>query len=206
MKETTLAIQIELVVESFQADAQQLSRAGFVVLRFLQGAHDHLSLDLFEGRAHRQRQRVFIAQTFALFDWIRSEVMALDLFAGTDDHRSFDYVAKLADVARPGMKLQRFESRMAQETCRASVFLRELRDQVLREQWQIFFSLVQRGKMNAEDVETIEQIAAELAFGNGLMWLTIGGGEQAHVDFDLLATAETPYGAFFDHSQKLGLE
>ena len=53
----------------------------------------------------------FVAQTFALFDWIRSEMMAFDLFAGTDDYRTFDYVAKFADIARPGMKLKRFELR-----------------------------------------------------------------------------------------------
>ena len=111
MKKTTFAIQVELVVKSFQADAQQLSRAGFVVLRLLQGAHNHLALDFFEWRAHRQRQRVFVAQAFALFDWIRSEMMALDLFAGTDDHGAFDHVAELAYVAGPGMKLQRLESR-----------------------------------------------------------------------------------------------
>ena len=79
------------------------------------------------------------------------------------------------------------------------MLLGELCDQVLCEQWQVF-SLVQCGKMNAEDVETVEQIAAEFAFGNGLLWRTIGGGEQAHVDVDLFAAAETSYGALFDHS------
>src|ERR1051325_10555408 len=105
MKETTLAIQIELVMQSFQTDTQQLGRTSLVVLRLLQGAHDHLSFDFFERRADRQRERVFIAQALALFDRIGSEMMAFDLFAGTDDHRAFDDVAKLADIAGPGVKL-----------------------------------------------------------------------------------------------------
>ena len=62
------------------------------------------------------------------------------------------------------------------------------------------------GKLNAEDVETIEQIAAEFAFGNGLLRMAIGGGEQSHVDFDLFATAETSYRALFDHAQEFRLE
>ena len=59
MKETTLAIQIELVVKSFKADAQQLSRAGFVVLRLLQGAHDHLSLGEPWSEASRAKPRIY---------------------------------------------------------------------------------------------------------------------------------------------------
>ena len=105
MKETTLAIEIKFVMERLQADAQQLGGARFVVLRFLKSAHDHLSLNFFERRAHRQRQRIFVAQALALFDRVRSEVMALDLFAGTDNYGSFDHVAQFAHVAGPGMKL-----------------------------------------------------------------------------------------------------
>ena len=159
----------------------------------LQGAHDHLSLDLFERRAHRQRRRVFVAQTFALFDWIRSEVMAFDLFAGTDEYRTFDHVAEFADIARPGMKLKRFES-VAQKTCGTSVLFGELRTRCCASSGKSSFRS-RSGKLNAEDVETVEQIAAEFAFGNGLLWMTIGGGEQAHVNFDLFAAAETSYRA-----------
>ena len=64
------------------------SSAARVLLFFaLQRAHDHLPFDFFKRRADRNRQRVFVAQTLALLDRIRREVMALDLLAGTDDHR-----------------------------------------------------------------------------------------------------------------------
>ncbi len=109
MKETTLAIQIELVMKSLQTDAQQLGRTGLVVLGLLQGAHDHLSLAFLERRADRQRECVFVAQTFALFDWIRSEMMTLNLRSGTYDHGPFDHVAEFANITGPRMKLKRLE-------------------------------------------------------------------------------------------------
>ena len=71
--------------------------------------------------------------------------MAFDLFAGTDDPFSFDHVAEFADIARPGMKLKRFEPRVAQKTCRTSVLLGRMCDQVLCEQWQVFFRSRSRG-------------------------------------------------------------
>src|SRR5690348_2093854 len=93
MQQATLAIEIQLVVQRLQADAQQFRSARLVVLCLLQRAHDHLAFDFLERRADRQRQRVFVAQTLALFDRIRREVMTFDLFAGTDDHRALDDVA-----------------------------------------------------------------------------------------------------------------
>src|SRR5688572_23546590 len=109
MHQPTLAIEIQFVVQCLEADTEQFGGARLVVLRLLQRAHDHLSLDLFERRADGHAQRVFIAQTFALLDRIRREVMTLDLFAGTDDYRALDDVSELAHVAGPGMKLQRLD-------------------------------------------------------------------------------------------------
>ena len=80
-----------------------------------------------------RRQKATYAQTFALFDGIRCEVMAFDLFTGADNDCPFDHIAKLADVAGPRMKLQRFESCGAEKACGPVVFLGELRDEMLRE-------------------------------------------------------------------------
>ena len=76
-----IAIEIEFVVERLQADSQQLGGARLIVLRFLKCANNHLPLDFFNRRSHRQRNRVFFSQAFALVDRIGSEVVPLDLFA-----------------------------------------------------------------------------------------------------------------------------
>src|SRR5690349_23566862 len=60
--------------------------------------------------------------------------------------------------------------------------------------------------MNAEDVETIEQIAAQCSFVDCLLRTAIGGREQPNVDFDLLAATETSDRALFDHAQEFCLQ
>ena len=70
-------------------------------------------------------------------------MMTFDLFAGTDDHRSLDHVAQFANIAGPGMKLQRSERRRTEKTRRASVFFGQLGDQMLRQQRQVFLSFAE---------------------------------------------------------------
>ena len=64
----------------------------------------------------------------------------------------------------------------------------------------------QRRQVNAEDIETIQQIAAQFAFGDRLLRMTIGGREQSNVDFDLLAAAESSDGALLDDAQEFRLK
>src|SRR5258705_4554742 len=106
MKQTTLAIKIYFVVKGFQTDPQQLRGASLVVLCLLQRAHDHLTLDLLEGSAHRQSYRVFVTQPLALFDWIWRKVMSFNLFTGANDYCSLDHIPQFTHIAGPGMKLQ----------------------------------------------------------------------------------------------------
>ena len=73
------AVEIEFVVKGLETDAEQLRGARLVILRLLQRAHEHLALDFFERRAHRQGNRVFISVPFALIDWVWSEVMPFNL-------------------------------------------------------------------------------------------------------------------------------
>src|SRR5690242_10608413 len=189
MQQPALAIEIQLVVQRLQADAEQLSGARLVVLSLLQRPHDHLALYFFEWRADGQRQRVFVAQPLALLDRIRREVVSLDLFAGTDNHGALDHVAQFANVAGPVMKLKRFDGGTAEKACRPSVFLGELRHEMLGQQRQVFFAFAEWRQMNAEDIQAIEQVAAEFAFVDCLMWRTIRRGEQPDVDGNLFAAA-----------------
>jgi hypothetical protein len=120
-------------MKRLETDAKQLGRARFVVLRLLESAHDHLSLDFFQGRADGQRQRIFVTQAFALFDRVRSKVVPFDLFAGTDDHRALDHVSEFTNVSGPAMKLKCLDGRGAEKPRGTPVFLSELRDKVLGE-------------------------------------------------------------------------
>src|SRR5262245_57389509 len=98
------------------------------------------------------------------------------------------------------MKLKRCECRGTEETCRATVFFGKLLDEVLCEQRQVFFALTEWRQVNSETIKTVQQVAAQFAFRDRLLRMTVGCGQKSHVDFNLFATAETSHGSFFDHA------
>ena len=52
----------------------------------------------------------------------------------------------------------------------------------LCQQWNIFFALAQRGKINADDVQAVEKIFAEFAFAHHLAKIDVGRSDDAHID------------------------
>ena len=94
--------------------------------------------------------------------------MTLNLFSGTNDHRTLNHVAEFTHVAGPRVKLQRIQRGRTQKTRRPIVLFCELSDQMLGQQGKIFFSFTKRRQIDAEDVEAVEQITAKLSFTDSL--------------------------------------
>jgi len=65
------AIRVQFVVQSLEADAEQLSGARLVVTSFVERPENHLALDFFERRPHGKAYRVFGAQSLTLIERIR---------------------------------------------------------------------------------------------------------------------------------------
>ena len=59
--------------------------------------------------------------------------------------------------------------------------------------------------MDADDVEPVEEILAELAGGDGLFEGFIGGGDDADIDFDGLIAADAFESAGLENAEDLGL-
>src|SRR5207302_2902972 len=92
--EAPLAIGVQFVVESLQADLKQFGGAGFIVTGLLQRAQNHLSFDHFDGGANRKRYRIFLTNALALIERIWGKVMTLDLFAGANDDCALNYISQ----------------------------------------------------------------------------------------------------------------
>src|SRR5688572_23932038 len=88
-----LAVEAELVVERLEADLEELGGARLVVVGLLERAQDHAPLDLLDGRADRERERVLAARALALLQRVGREVVALDGLARADDDGALDDVA-----------------------------------------------------------------------------------------------------------------
>src|ERR1043165_41874 len=135
----------------------------------MERAQNHLPLHLFDGRADGQRDSILLPYALALLDRVGSKMMALDLFARADDDGALDDVAQLSDIAGPVVRAQGFERGLRKEAGRALVSLTQLRDEVLRKERQIAFTLAQGRHLNRDDVEAIEQVFAELTCMDGLV-------------------------------------
>jgi hypothetical protein len=79
-------------VKGFEADAQQFCCASLVVFGLLQRSHDHLTFNFLEWRSNWKCQRVLVAESLALLNWVWRKVMTFDLFAGTNDYGTLDYI------------------------------------------------------------------------------------------------------------------
>jgi len=60
---------------------------------------------------------------------------------------------------------------------------------VLHKERHILAAFAQGGKCDGVDVQALEEVAAELLFGNQVLEVTVGGGDQAHIGLDGLVTA-----------------
>src|SRR5690606_12075948 len=59
---------------------------------------------------------------------------------------------------------------------------------------------------DADDVEPVEQVLAELAFLDHLPQVAVGGGGDADVDGDRLGRAQRDNATFLDDAEQLGLD
>ena len=78
-------------------------------------------------------------------------------------------------------------------------------EEVLGEQGNIFAAGAQRGQVDGDDVEAIEEVFAEAALADFLAQIDVGGGEDADVDLNLLDAAEVHEAAVLEDAQNLGL-
>ncbi len=86
-----------------------------------------------------------------------------------------------------------------------AVFVGVELQEVLGEQGDVLLAVAQRRKLEADDVQAVEEVFAEAAFFDGLLQVDVGGGDDAHVHLDLLGSAEMHEAAVLQHAQDLGL-
>src|SRR5688500_10630965 len=84
----------------------------------------------------------------------------------------------------------------------AAVLAREFTEKVTHERLDVFGSIAQRRQVDAENVQPIEQIFAELVSSDSLLEPDVGGGDQPAVDLELLESAETPDASLLQHAQQ----
>ena len=80
------------------------------------------------------------------------------------------------------------------------------RQEKVDERWDLLAPLPQRRHVDADDVQTEEQILPELPGGHRIFEVPIGRGDNPHVDLDISVTAEPGELAILQDMQQLGLQ
>ncbi len=120
-------------------------------------------------------------------------------------HRhAFDQVGQLAHVARPGIGAQRLQ-RFVGETHFATAGAGQLHRQGGDQRRQVVQALAQGGHLDREHVEAVEQILAEVPFGDAVLQVAVGRGDHPHVAADGLVAAHALETALLQHAQQLDL-
>ena len=126
--------------------------------------------------------------------------------ARAEDDGPLDHVLQLADVPRPPIVGEGFNSggrnRLDGAAHPLGVFLREVAD----EQGDVFFSLAQRRNCQWKDMQPVLEIAAELALVDHLLELAVGGGDETDIHPNGAVAAEPLEFLLLDGAQQLGLQ
>ncbi len=95
---------------------------------------------------------------------------------------------------------------VGQRTDGTVVALRVLGDEEVRQRHDLVAPLAQRRHGRLDHLEAVVEVFAELAAQHHLLEVAVGGGDDAHVDVDLLVAAELGELGVLQHVQQLGLE
>ena len=120
-------------------------------------------------------------------------------------HRqAFHQVGQLAHVARPGIQAQGLQ-RLVGEAHFAAAGAGQLRGDGHHQVGQVVGALAQRGHLDGEHIQAVEQVLAEVTVGDPRFQVAVGGGDHAHIAADGLVAADAFEAALLQHAQQLDL-
>jgi len=103
------------------------------------------------------------------------DIVQVDHGRPTQDIAAFDNIAQFADISAPPLNRRDARRRRGEALGPQPGGTRQAFEEMLNQQWNVFTSFPQRRRLNRNDVETIKEIAAELAVGDKLFEIAVGG-------------------------------
>src|SRR5438132_3357790 len=184
---------LEAAVQRAAADAKQLRGRHAVAVDLAQHFENVLPLDLAERRGaaadarrgprpRTRARRPERVRRLATLGTKRAGQLALrQERAVGEDARALDDVLQLADVAVPARAVQQAFGSGRQALQRFVRARRAVANEGRGEVRNVLASIAQRRQQDLDDVEAIEEIAAETAGGNLRAQIAIGGRDDADV-------------------------
>src|SRR5205814_9167196 len=132
-------------------------------------------------------------------------MMRLDADLRTDDDQSLNEIAQLANVARPGITQEDFQSAIAKLARFFAVGGAELVQEMASEHGDIRGAIAERGDKKRNDIQAIEKILTKTAVQDFLFEFLVGGGDNAHIDANGLIRTDRFETLFFENAQNFRL-
>ena len=127
--------------------------------------------------------------------------LALGILGAID--RALDRVAKLADIARPGIMFKLIFDRLRKAGPVGPLqFDRHPPPEMLGKQRDVALARSQRGQGDDFEAQPIEQVGAEPALVDQSRQMLVGCGDDADVDLDRPGCADAGDLALFDRAQE----
>ena len=120
-------------------------------------------------------------------------------------HRALHLVSQLPDVAGPKVLSEQLEDVGTQLHVRLAEAIRRVAEVERGEMRDFLATLTPRWHMDANHAEAVIQVFTELAFGNALFEVGIGGRQYAHVDGLRAVFADRHDLALLEEAQQLWL-
>src|SRR5213592_2185116 len=204
-----MGMLLKLVAELPEAKAQQLGGAGLNTPRALEGHLDVALLHPIEDVVEIQACRWQVDRDFPHAARRRQRrwqgVDAEDLTASQHD-RPLDDVFELANVAGPVIVLEHDERIGRHRRHALAELARELLDEVSDEEGNVLAPIPKGRQVDRDDVESIKEVLAEQPVGHRLAEVTVGRGDESHVDLDVPGVAHATNLALLDGPQELYLD
>ncbi len=133
-------------------------------------------------------------------------MLGVDEGIEVEDDGPFDDVAEFADVARPSVFAKFLARSIGESFTGLVIFGTKAVEKVMSEGKDVFDSLAQRGDVERDDIEAVEEIFTENFRFNGFLHVPVGSGEKADIHLDRAGTADPFKFLFLDGAEEFRLE
>src|SRR5436190_5182085 len=202
-----VAVLLDLALERAQPDAELAGGLVAIARGLAERGEDGVALDV----AHRACRGALGVGGSGTESLARRPVACRELRdvnrsrAREHDER-LDEVAQLAHVPVPRSLLEHVERLGSEEHRALAVVLGKEAQEVAREELDVALALAQRGHVDADDAQAVEEIAAEAAVADHLLEIAVAGRDEARVEVDGRGAADAHEAPLLEDPQELGLQ
>src|ERR1044071_359011 len=164
----------EAVAQIISGYAQQACRGGYILIGLNQSAGDQAIDGVLQEEPLGRKNKLGIQPVVARCGGRRVrgggglELFKVERLAFAEDDGAFDLVGELAHVAGPGIVKEPFLAVAGNRLSLQPMSLLQAGEEGLRQPENVIRALAQGWKLNPEEIEPMEQVFAEAAFGDEL--------------------------------------